>query len=71
MLALTDVQRDDEPLEPELLDWLSDHPAQLALATGEGTLVVAAPIRNGIDPPYRVLLEATREARARLTPKLW
>ena len=71
ILALTDVQRDDEPLEPALLDWLAEHPARLALATGEGSLVLAAPVPRDGDPPYRVLLEATRQARARLAPRLW
>jgi hypothetical protein len=67
ILALTDAQHDDEPLAPDLLDWLGEHPLRLALATGEGALVVAAPAGGDADPPYRVLLEAAREAHARLT----
>lgn len=69
VLALTDAQHDDEPLEPETLDWLAEHPLHLALATGDGALVVAAPIGPHTDPPYRFLLEAARDAHARVGPR--
>ena len=69
VLALTDAHHDDEPLEPDTLDWLAEHPLRLALATGEGAFVVAAPIDPHTDPPYWSLLEAARDARARVGPR--
>ena len=69
ILALSDLQHDDEPLEPELLDWLAEHPLGPALATGDGALVMAAPIGHDADPPFRLLLEAVRDAHARLKPR--
>ena len=70
VLALTgEAHHDDEPLEPDLLDWLAEHPLRPALATGEGALVLAAPIGRDTDPPHRFLLEAAREAHARLRPR--
>lgn len=51
---------------PAVVEWLAGHPLGAALATEDGTLVVAAPVRRGEEPPFAVLLAATREARERL-----
>jgi hypothetical protein len=69
ILALTDAQHDDEPLEPDVLDWLAGHPLSLALATGEGALVLAAPLGHDSEAPFGDLLEAVRDAHARLAPR--
>ena len=50
----------------DVVDWLAGHPLGAALATEDGTLVVAAPVQRGEEPPLAVLLAATREARERL-----
>jgi hypothetical protein len=69
ILALTGAQHDDEPLEPDVLDWLAGHPLRPALATGEGALVLAAPIEHNREAPFGGLLEAARDAHARLKPR--
>jgi hypothetical protein len=50
----------------ELAAWVEQHPLRLAVAAGDGTLVVAAPVARGGQPPFAELLAATRETRARL-----
>ena len=57
----------DDPADPELTAWLEGIDPGLGLVTEGGTLVVGRQVGGvGAEPPFALLLDAVREARARL-----
>ena len=52
--------------DDRVADWVRDHPLRLGLVAEGGTLVVATVLARGAEPPFAALLDAAREARAKL-----